>query len=66
MVVSNPIYLLGGGSSTESIAEAGFNNDGMDDKGDKYCWLLQLLQRNSVMINDKKIVKKYKYRHFIA
>jgi len=30
----NPIYLLGGGSSTEPIAAAGFNNDGMEYKGD--------------------------------
>ena len=54
----NPIYLLGGGSSTEPIAAAGFNNDGMEDKGDEHCQLLQLLQRNSVMRNDKKIENK--------
>jgi hypothetical protein len=39
----DPIYLPGGGSSTEPIAAAGFNNDWMDDKGDEYQQLLQLL-----------------------
>ena len=39
----DPICLPGSGSSTEPIAAAGFNNDRMEDKGDKHQQLLQLL-----------------------
>ena len=54
----NRIYLPCGGSSTEPIAAAGFNNDLMEDKGDKHHRLLKLLQQSSAMIIDKKIEKK--------